>query len=665
MTRIREKITVWIAALGVEHASDELAREQYRLLAKQVPILYSIITLNGLFMSIAVVDVVPFELMVIFPAILIPAMIARLWLWRSRRKTPEIAIPIEHIRKSLRGNIISAGILSILFAIMTANLLWALPPDRHQFVPIFLILNVITCAYCLACLPAAACSVIISGALLICATTVTTGGAMLTGMGANIAIVLLFVMYMVSQQYQQLRRIVKSRSEIFAQQAHAYELAHHDQLTSLPNRRALIEKLYKLQSERWDQPIAMAMIDLNGFKPVNDTYGHAAGDKLLITIGQRLKNILGKDGYIARLGGDEFAILFEKPKDIDWMFKRAEQVMFAINRPQMIEENELRVTAGIGIASKAKMPEDPLELLKHADIALYEAKAKNRNAVCMYEGGMEARVRRRTMIEQALSDRAQMSEITLHYQPIVNLQTMRLEAFESLARWDHPELGRISPAEFVEAAERNGLATRLTIHLFRQAVEAAKTWDDETYLSFNLSGSGLGTSNLDKLIPEILQELEFNPGRLALEISESALLGDPLAVKDVLEKLQKIGVKIVLDDFGTGCASLTHLRGMNFSGIKLDGSLIKDIEVDVRSRELFAGLLHLCRALGSEVTAKNVENEGQLAVLKALPVKNAQGYLLGRPLSVKDIAEPKDCDKISKQWSLGQNMIQRVSKSSM
>ena len=651
MLKIRRKFSSWLVALGVDDASDELVREQFCVLSLQVPVLYAIVAFNSLFMAVAVIDVVPLELALICPAALVPIMVARIWVWKQRSKHADIVTAIPKIRRALLGNIAAANVLAGLLGLWSINVLWALPPERYAFIPLFTILSMITCAYCLVSLPAAAYSIVISGATMICIAMAMTGDAMLMGMAANIAIVSVFVMYMVSKQYQQLRRIVKSRSKIIEQRAYANELAHHDQLTGLPNRRALVERLIELQKNRPELPIAMAMVDMNGFKPVNDTYGHAAGDTLLITVGQRLKKMLGKDGLVARLGGDEFAILFEEPQDVDWVLRRAQQALVSIARPLMLGEHELRVSAGIGVAAKSKMPSDPLELLQHSDIALYEAKANNRSAISIYEGGMEARVKRRISVEKALSDRNQMATITLHYQPIIGLRPERLAAFEALARWDHPELGPVAPSEFVEAAERNGLATRLTIHLFRQAVETAKTWDDDTHLSFNLSGSGLGTSNLDKLLPEILSEFEFDPHRLAVEVTETALLSDPAAARKVLASLQKKGVRIVLDDFGAGYASIGYLREMAFDGIKLDGSLIQDIDSNSRSRDLLSGVLQLCQAIGADVTAEMVEREEQFEILRTLPVKNVQGYLLGGPVTADKTLEP-EADKAEKRKGL-------------
>jgi len=253
----------------------------------------------------------------------------------------------------------------------------------------------------------------------------------------------------------------------------ANQLAHHDHLTNLPNRRAFMDGLNRLRADCRNKPVAVVMIDLNGFKPINDTYGHAAGDQLLVKTGECLANVTGQDGMVARLGGDEFAVLFERPKSPEWVKHRADEMLCELGKPIKIGEHEIRLGAAFGICMRCVMPDDPVDMMKHADIALYDAKNSKTSTISIFEGSMEERVRRRTLIEQALSDREQMAGISLHFQPIFALRSGDHVGFEALARWEHPELGTIDPSEFVGAAERNGLATKLTIHLFREAVKAA------------------------------------------------------------------------------------------------------------------------------------------------------------------------------------------------
>lgn len=624
-----------LQAVGLHGTSDELAREQYRSLARQIPIMYFIISLNSAFMALAVWPYVGAARAFIFPSITIPVMLVRLALWRKRSKLG-YDIAILQIRKALKGNVIAAGFTACALGIWCVSILIIAPPDCWPYIPLFAILSIITCAYCLVALPAASYIIVMTGTLFIVVAMIATNDTMLIGMSANISMVSLLVIYMASNQFSQLRRIVHTSSTLTKQKTYANGLAYNDYLTNMPNRRAFVDRLSAITRERPDRPLAVVMIDMNGFKPVNDTYGHTVGDRLLINAGQCLTSVTAKAGMVARLGGDEFAVLFPDPASKEWTQNRVQQMLFEIAKPINIDGHVLRLGAAFGIAYVSEIPDDPMRLMQQADIALYQAKDSKFSAIRFFETEMEDKVSRLIRIEQALSDRDQMADIELHFQPLFTLKSGAHEGFEALARWNHPELGEIKPCEFIEAAERSGLATRLTIHLFRKAMQTARKWPKNIRLSFNLSGSGLAASRLDSILPDILAEFQFDPTRLSIEITETSLLNDPDAVQAILNNLQKIGIRIVLDDFGAGYASIGYLRDMKFDGIKLDGSLIKSIIHSSRSRDLLVGVLHLCKAIGAQVTAEMVETSEQLALLQSLPVDYVQGYLLGYPVAAED-----------------------------
>ncbi|MFC4292331.1 putative bifunctional diguanylate cyclase/phosphodiesterase [Sphingorhabdus arenilitoris] len=626
-------------ALGLQRASDELVREQFRWLSRQIPVLYAIMFVNSLFMAFAVLEGAGPVMAFAFPAFTAPIMLGRLLLWRHRAASLE-GRSVAQMRKALRGIIFAAAGVAILLGSWAVMIMWSVPAQYYAFIPLFTILSTITCAYCLMALPAATYAVILTGSFYITLAMSLTGDVMMMGMAANMLLVALLVIYMVANQFAQMSRIVASRSLMLEQRAYANRLAHHDQLTNMPNRRAFMDALNRIRTQRPEKPVAVAMIDMNGFKPINDTYGHAAGDRLLINAGQCLTAVVGKDGIVARLGGDEFAVLFPRPQGPEWVKAKVQHMLRELGKPINLGEHEIRLGAAFGIAMKTEMPDDPMEMMVHADIALYEAKNSKSSAMSVFEGNMEERVRRRTMIEQALSDDMQMAGITLNFQPIFALKTGDHVGFEALARWEHPVLGTIAASDFVTAAERSGLATKLTVHLFREALKTARQWPGNSRLSFNLSGSGLGTSNLDTILPAMLSEMQFDPSRLCVEVTETALLSNPEVAQRVLGKLQAIGVRIALDDFGAGYASIGYLQQMRFDDIKLDGSLISQIVYDARARDLLIGVLHLCKAVNADVTAEMVENVEQLTLLKALPIENVQGYLLGRPVPDFDTMEP-------------------------
>jgi diguanylate cyclase (GGDEF)-like protein len=626
------KLSGWLQSLGIERTDDDLAREQYRVIAQQMPLLYLLVFINSVFLSAVASDHVSFIHASVFPAVAAVAMVVRGYTWRKRSIRYSGNESMSEIRKALRGNIIAANVMAIVMGIWAGSLVFSLPASIVSYVPLFAILSMIACTYCLLSLPLAAYSIIISGSSMITLAMIATGEKTMVTMAVNIAMGCLVIIYMVSHQYAQLRRIVQSRSALTEQQEITHKMAHQDQLTGLPNRRAFLDALESRKLGQAEATVALALLDLNGFKPVNDTYGHALGDKLLAIVGGRLRNVIGDEAIVARLGGDEFAILFQSDADIGCIYDLTENARDAIMAPIQINDINLSVGAAFGLVSCENMPDDPMELLRNADIALYEAKRKKPNAISLFEDHMDEKVKRSTIIEQSLSDEAMLGEITLHYQPIFEARSGKHVGFEALARWHHPTLGNISPKEFIEAAERSGCMISLTLHLFEQALATAKQWNSDLVLSFNLSASGLTTSGLHQIIPDLLQKHEFDPGRLALEVTETALLRDKIGARNVLASLQQAGIRIVLDDFGAGHASISYLRNIHFDGIKLDGTLISEIEHSAKARELLVGVLHLCRAVGATITAEMIENEAQLALLRSLAITYVQGYLLGEPV---------------------------------
>jgi diguanylate cyclase (GGDEF)-like protein len=635
-------------AMGLQASSDELAQEQYRSLTQQLPVLYVVVALNCLFMAFSVWNGVGALKAFLFPVLLIPVMAVRFITWRKRAKDTK-ALNINTVRSILRGNLIAANMIAFLLGSWNILIMYSAPAEYFVYIPLFTIMSMITCAYCMVALPSSAYSVMVSGTLYIVVAMGLTGELTMIGIAANILLVTVLVTYMVSTQFHTFRKLVDSRSQMQLQTENSRHLAYNDQLTDMPNRRAFLHALNTYRDKYSNSLVAVVMIDMNGFKPINDTYGHAAGDKLLVNAGKCLSDVVGTSGIVARLGGDEFAVLFYNPKGQEWINSRVLMMLYEMNKPILIDEHEIRLGAAFGVCIANTMPEDPMELMRHADIALYDAKNSKLSAISYFEGSMEEHVRRRTLIEQSLSDSMQMAEIEMYFQPIFVLKDGSCSGFEALARWDHPTLGKISPTEFVSAAERCGLATKLTIHLFHQALKTACQWPKNVNLSFNLSGSGLGTSNLDTIIPEILSEMNFCPSRLSVEVTETALLTNPGITQKMLNKLKQIGVRIVLDDFGAGYASIGYLQEMDFDGIKLDGSLISNIEHDEKSRNLLIGVLHLCKSINADVTAEMVESKEQLALLKTLPIKYVQGFLLGGPVSSNNTFEKDSVKEVLRQ----------------
>ena len=632
MQSSKTHIKRWARSLGLDQASDMLVVEQFRLIAQQIPVLYAVIIVNCLFMAALASVHVSGALAFAFPVGAVPVMLYRVYTWRKLTRVLLDEGNIPGMRRGLRVTTIMANVLAAVLAVWSVVILFNVGADKAAFVPLFTILSMITCAHCLSPYPVAAYSVMLSGSSYIAISMVMTQNPFMIAMACNIGVVSVMVVYMARQQYRQLRRLVRSGDKLKRQSGQARVLAYQDQLTNLPNRRALILHMRGAALRRGPALAGMVMLDLNGFKPVNDTFGHAAGDRLLIAIAGRLQAVVGQQGLVARLGGDEFCVFLSGIVHADEAVELAGRLRVAISEPLRIDGHVLHLGAALGVVAGPVLSEDPLRMLQRADIALYDAKLNAGSAISLFEEQMEGRVKRRTLIEHALSDCRELDQIRLEYQPIFALRSGQQVGFEALARWSHGQLGQISPAEFIEIAERTGKARHLTLHLFRRALEEALTWPEELYLSFNLSGSGLCSAGFEESLPKMLDELGFAARRLTIEVTETALLADPAAAWEVLRKLQRRGIRIALDDFGAGHASIGYLRDLELDAVKLDGCLIRDITTNARSRKLLFGVLQLCRSIGVAITAEQVETAEQLRALQAFPIDSVQGFYLGRPV---------------------------------
>lgn len=562
---------------------------------------------------------------------IVARVILALGLGRSRA-----ASSIKAMRASLTVTLIAAVVLSIALSLWSMQVLHRGDAATRDYVALFTALCTISSAACLFSLPLAAYIVVAVGTIPVSVSLLLSGNLTLQGMGANLLLVSPLIIGMIHRQFCQLCRLVETRADISAEQAKVTELAYRDALTGLANRRAFLDGLKpEAIDERPGSTLAIGMVDLDDFKVINDTYGHRAGDTLLVETARRFRTLDIGDAVIARLGGDEFAVLLRDVAHLDDARSRMTRVAAVFDEPFRFGEQQFKLRASIGLACNVTEVGTSLDLINRADLAMYEAKRGPGVGICVFEHGMETRTRRRIMIEQALANPAETDLIELHYQPIVDAASNRIVGFEALARWTHPTLGVISPAEFVPLAEQAGMTRSLTINLLSMALRAASGWPSGYRLSFNLSAPELSSADLAGRILTLVEAHGFNPRRLSIEVTETALLNDFPTARAALTTLQRGGVRVLLDDFGAGYASIGYLREIQFDGIKLDGSLIAALMESPAAHELLVGVLHLCESIGAPVTAEMVETAAQRDMLCALGVQYLQGYYLSRPLTTQ------------------------------
>ncbi|MFL1463263.1 putative bifunctional diguanylate cyclase/phosphodiesterase [Roseococcus sp. DSY-14] len=433
------------------------------------------------------------------------------------------------------------------------------------------------------------------------------------------------------------------------------ELAMRDVLTGLLNRRGFTDATERgALAEAWaaGRPILLALADLDGFKPVNDTFGHPAGDQLLQAIAARLAREVGPRGVVARLGGDEFALLAElDPEDpVGAAEELSRRVLGVVRAPIAVhpegrESGEagvpVRVGLSLGWALAPADAQDLGELMRRADAALYRAKAEGRGRFCRFLPEMDPRIgtRRGTMrLEAELRQALAGEHLRCHYQPIRHMRTRRLLALEALARWPHATRGLIPPSEFIPIAEGSGLIVPLTEQLLRQACTDALRWPPHVMLSFNLSPLHLKSGDLAKQVGRILEETGLPPERLQLELTEMAFIGDVKQARAALHALKALGVQLAIDDFGTRHSNLRELQALPFDKIKVDAGFVRAMALDSGARKIVAAVVGLGESLGMPVVAEGIEEEADLAALLELGCELGQGWLFGKPQPAEAVA---------------------------
>ncbi len=414
-------------------------------------------------------------------------------------------------------------------------------------------------------------------------------------------------------------------------------LALYDALTGLPNRTLFWDRLDRemVSAERRGHFFAVLACDLDRFKSVNDSMGHPAGDSLLRKVADRLKASIREGDTVARLGGDEFAIVLrglDRPQNAS---TTAQHVIDAVKLPFDLEGRTVSVGISIGIAVGPQDGRNPDQLFKNADIALYRAKAAGRSTYRYYEPDMDAAIAERNALELDLREAVRLGEFELFYQPIIALENDVLSGFEALMRWKNPTRGFVSPSEFIPLAEEIGLVVPLGAWALKEACCEAMEWPGELKVAVNASTVQFAELGLEHAIVMALTASGLPPHRLELEITESVLMGDTESAIACLHRLRRLGVHIALDDFGTGFSSLSYLRRFPFDKIKIDRSFIHEIG-DSDTAAIVRAVVGLAERLGARITAEGVEDEAQLAHVRREGFTEAQGYLLGRPLSAPD-----------------------------
>jgi diguanylate cyclase (GGDEF)-like protein/PAS domain S-box-containing protein len=441
---------------------------------------------------------------------------------------------------------------------------------------------------------------------------------------------------------QKLKKEIRERQRVEAQLLHN---SLHDILTSLPNRALFMDRLERslMQTKkRKDCLTAILFLDLDRFKLVNDSLGHIFGDQLLREIAHRLKRCLREEDTVARFGGDEFTILLENIQDINEATQIAQRVQEELTLPFILNKHEVFTTVSIGIALSSNGSEQPEEVLRNADIAMYRAKNLGRAKYSVFDTAMHSQAVELLQLETDLRRAIERQEFHLYYQPIFSLSTGKISGFEALVRWQHPERGLISPTEFIPLTEETGLIVPLGAWIIYSACHQMRVWQQQfptsepMTISVNISGRQFFQFELVEQIAQVLQETNLDARSLKLEITENVIMENTHSATSTLQRLKTLGVQLHMDDFGTGYSSLSYLRRFPIDTLKIDRSFVSQMGVDDESLAIVQTIVTLAHNLGMSVTAEGIETAAQVALLQTMKCEFGQGYLFSKPVDAAE-----------------------------
>jgi len=421
--------------------------------------------------------------------------------------------------------------------------------------------------------------------------------------------------------------------------------AFHDALTDLPNRALFMNRLAhaQIRAKRHQQSVAVIFCDLDNFKIINDSLGHEAGDELLVEVAERLKECVRPEDTVARLGGDEFTVLLEELSSPEEAMAVANRIVMGLATPITLPHGEAFASASIGIAYSICGVDMPESLLRDADTAMYQAKARGKCGYVLFDASMNEKAVERLELEVGLRQALEKGELYLEYQPVVNLRNAKVVGMEALLRWNHPTRGLVPPSVFIPVAEETGLIAMIGSWVLREACRQTRAWQDlfpafPLVVSVNISGKQLQRTDINEQVSAALAESGLEAPFLKLEITESVLVTDMEEAVARLQRLRDLGVKLAIDDFGTGYSSMSTLSSFPVDTIKIDGSFTSRLVEESEAAAVIAAIIMLSKSMKLEITAEGLENEDQLMLLIAMGCNSAQGYYFARPLSVTDFS---------------------------
>ncbi|WP_310066441.1 putative bifunctional diguanylate cyclase/phosphodiesterase [Paraburkholderia caledonica] len=616
----------------------DLVRSQLQAVGRQIPLLYFILFVNTLAVTVTHVHSAPAWLSIYAPGALCTLCVVRCirW-WRARHRvlTHEKAVP------EVRKLVWLSSSFGIAFTTWSLMLLPYGTAYEQAQVAFYMATTVVGCVFCLMHLRVAALLLLSIVILSFSTFLVFTGSPVFIAMAIDMTLVGLALAFIIELYHRTFSGVVYAQRELQASQEKTqrlsdenFRLASIDSLTDLPNRRSFFASLRALseQALATGDGFNVGLIDLDGFKQVNDIYGHASGDLVLQEVGLRLLALAEPGIFFARLGGDEFGVLAQHTQSNETLFELGQRICDSLSQPYRVAGNIAELSGTIGWAAFPDAGKTVTQVFERADAALYVGKESRRGTAVIFSTEHETRIRRSSLVTQELRHAELESELFLEFQPISDVVTMRTIGLEALGRWHNPRLGAVKPEEFIRIAERTEIILRITEVLLHKALAEVPHWPSELYLSFNLSAIDISTSARARRLIDIVAASGVPPHRVSFEITETALTRDFEQARSALTMIKQAGCRVSLDDFGTGYSSLSYVHRLPFDSIKIDRSFMTDVDSNSASKKIVKSVLDLCKNLGLECVVEGLETSSQAEVVKALGARAVQGYLFSRPM---------------------------------
>ncbi len=621
-----------------------LSRSQFDAFSRQLPLLYVILVVNSLAVAATHVAVAPAWLAIWVPLAMCTACAIRLVVWVRRRKHLA-SLTDEQVASRLKTTVWLILLLGVIFTGWGLLLFPYGDPYARVHVAFYMSITVIGCIFCLMHMRKAALllTVIVIAPFSLFFTL--THNAVLVAIAINMLLVAVAMIFILLTYYRDFADLVQSQHALQTKQTEMqrlsdenFRLANLDILTGLPNRRRFLADLDALfaTAAAGGSQFAVGVIDLDGFKQVNDLYGHGAGDRVLEEVGRRLLDVSGPHVHLARLGGDEFGLLVTDVREPQALRDIGAAICETLRAPYAWPGATARLSGSLGFAIYPDAGRSPAQLFERADYALYFAKEHRRGCTTIFSAEHEKQIRELGQIEQALRHADLENEMTLHFQPIVDTMNGSIVSYEALARWTSPTLGDVPPSLFIKVAERSDFIHTVSAALLRKVLAAMHESDPAVRVAFNLSARDIGSAEAAANIAAIVRESGIAPDRLTFEVTETAVIQDFERASVSLDAFKRLGMHISLDDFGTGYSSLTCIHRLPLDKIKIDRSFLERIDTDTAAQDIVRSIVELCRSLKLTCVAEGVQTEAQMTVLRTLGCTVMQGFLFGVPLPFEE-----------------------------